>query len=144
MVPKIKTLFEKYLGLEINYIGVPPKIDKTELKGKNNLVVEFIGAMGSGKSYVCTAYLKRLQNNYSTISNRQLDRYKSIITKRKERRLSGFHDTILSYKIQYLAKQKKTGSKKYFYLNSFLAHLERDFIANTFFSDQTFIWDESL
>jgi len=65
MYHKINGLLGKHLGLQINRVAKPKALPKVENPGKNNLIVEFIGPAGVGKTTLCNYYLNNNKLNTS-------------------------------------------------------------------------------
>lgn len=108
---------------------------------ENNLIVEFLGPPGVGKSYLCDFFIKKYANHF----NREVLTRKDLQTQKVDNIvLSEEYNQLLNLRISEISATSKSGLEKYKSINHEYQLLKNDIICNVFFSNKLIVTDEQL
>lgn len=139
MLQKINAFLIKSFGLKIVRAAENKVLTPIDQPG-NNLIIEFLGAPGVGKTTFCNYYFKnhQLKTDKEILSRKHLNRLNS-----EQLELSGVHDKILDLKINHDAQMRDiTAISKLKSIMNFKVFVEHDFMIHNYLSDKLVILDE--
>lgn len=148
MTEAINTFLEKHLQLRVNRVIKRKSLPKNEEGGRNNLIVEFVGAQGVGKSTLFRHYLKHHKRfDRALISTSEIGLYtkSALIEKADTRYFKMLYDRLLLARINDLQGIRPSESLlRYFMIIDYISILQNDIIINNFLSDKIAVFDRHI
>ena len=136
----INRKLEKYFSIKFVKVHKAKIID---LKGSigSNVIVEFLGPPGVGKTYLCDFFIQKYRDSFSSEVITRGDLQNQNIG---EVELSEMYSELLNYRIRDISNTSKSGINKYRSIKHEHQLLKNDIICNDFLSDSLIITDEQL
>jgi len=139
MYNKINQLLINLLGVKITRL-IKPRSLTTKNRGSQNLIIEFLGPPGVGKSTFCRYYL----NHHKTQFKKEILTGTNFHAYLKGTRftLKGMQDKVLDLMIKHYAHKNNDPVLRYKGLCSFKFFLDRDFLINHYLKNKIIFLDE--
>lgn len=136
---KINDYLEKHFGIRINRSRALPKTDSSR---EENLIIEFIGTPGVGKSTLIRHFFKNFNSVYTNqlINLEKESKYFNTSTIE----LKDLYDQLLKQKIIEVSKTKHCGEVQLHLIKNAKNSLVRDVIAHEYFSNKIVFIDEGM
>lgn len=139
-VRNINRLLEKYLNIKFIKVFKVKSIISENNKGKN-LIVEFLGPPGSGKTYLCNYFVKNYNNSFAAQIITRVDLEAQNIGQIK---FSREYNQLLDLRINEISSTSKSGEEKYNSIKHEYQLLKNDIICNNFLSNKLIVADEQI
>lgn len=145
---KVNNLLERYLNVRFMHVKKTPILPKTEMGGQNNLIVEFVGAQGTGKTTLYRYYLKNHERFKKKLcSNPELESFTkaAIDDKSITKYFKSIYDKLLIGRIKSHQRVYSSESLlRYIMIADFISILQNDIIVTNFIINKLVLLDRHI
>lgn len=145
MYKKINRLLERYFNVRISRAQGTEFISGKQSVGGDNLIIEFMGASGVGKTTLRDYYLKHHTTNFQRAVITEQDLSKYIIEPEEEPSdKNEFYNHLYLLKLKRMSQSNDTFFKSNRRVNLFYKYLHNDYLIRNFLNDKTALLDQHV